>query len=375
MHIKEPSWVVKSREEGKVFFDTLKNHETKDFPKDFSLDAVHLADYQKDFFHVKKENKISCMDLQEAFSQYGKIVKEHFGRLLKMEDKVSAFSSAFWNAGLFVYVPQNTVCTLPLTIASQQSSKPILSRILFFIGRGSELTIIEDSKKGKSPFYGKAVEVFVGENSRVTYIDIKNSQDAQVLGMKKCSLAKDAVLNWVTLGIGGGKGVYEIISFLEGEGSKTKNAVAFLGVKDQQIGIYTKAVHYSPRTESRLFTKGVVSGTSKAKLGGLIEIAKNAKNADGHQKLEALIVNEGAKVDAVPDLRIDNNDVTCSHGSSVTHVDTEKLFYMMSRGIIKKDAKKMIVEGFLGSIVDTINNESLRKKICGRISSTLEREQ
>ena len=331
-------------------------------------EKIKLGDYEKDFFYWKNDDQVDIMDIKEAFSKYGDILKKNFGKLLNEDDKFRTF----WNAGVFVYVPSNTVCNVLLSLFSKSSSNPVFSRLLFFVDKNSEITIIESPDKNKkSVFYGKAVEIFVGENSKVNYVDLRESNQKRTINIKKGSADRNAVLNWVTVEVGGSDSFDEITTFLNGEGAKTRNLSAFLGDKEQQIGLSVKAVHNARRTESRLLTKGAVAGNSRANFRGLIEIAENSKNSDGYQKLEALILNEGAKVDTAPDLLIKNNDVRCSHGSSVSQIDDEKMFYLNSRGISEKTAKKMIVEGVFASILSEIKNDKMQKEIIKTISYKL----
>ena len=88
-----------------------------------------------------------------------------------------------------------------------------------------------------------------------------------------------------------------------------------------------------------------------------------AFNSNGYQKEDALILSEDSKADSIPNLEINNYDVKCSHGSSIGHIDKDKLFYLMSRGISKEDSVKLVVDGFLGEIIDYVSNEELREEL------------
>ena len=75
------------------------------------------------------------------------------------------------------------------------------------------------------------------------------------------------------------------------------------------------------------------------------------------------MMSEDAKADSIPNLEIGNNDVKCSHGASVSHIDTDKLFYLKSRGISENESIGLIIEGFLGEIADKIHNDDLKEEI------------
>ena len=108
-------------------------------------------------------------------------------------------------------------------------------------------------------------------------------------------------------------------------------------------------IHSAPKTRSIVNSRGVAWGSSAVELSGLAKIEKSAPGSFSRVECKALVLGEKAKARADPILEILNNDVDCSHAASVREIEKEKVFYLQTRGLNEEEAKKMIVDGFLGS--------------------------
>lgn len=106
-------------------------------------------------------------------------------------------------------------------------------------------------------------------------------------------------------------------------------------------------IHAAPNTSSRTNIKGVVGGSAQAFVTGTIKVLPVAKNTEAFLEERILLVSENAKAEATPNLEIETDEVHCSHAATVGKIDEEEIFYLQSRGIKLKQAKKMISEGFL----------------------------
>ena len=104
----------------------------------------------------------------------------------------------------------------------------------------------------------------------------------------------------------------------------------------------------------------------------MIKINPLATNCEGYQKDDTLLLSENARADVVPNLEIANNEVKCSHGATITQIDEEKLFYMMSRGLDEKNAKKTMIEGFFDPVFARFENESIKEEIVKTITERLQ---
>ena len=104
-------------------------------------------------------------------------------------------------------------------------------------------------------------------------------------------------------------------------------------------------------TKKGTVKKSKLTDYENIRRSGLVAIKPAASNSNGYQKSDVLILSEDAKANAIPKLEINNNEVKCSHGATISKVDKNKLFYLRSRGIPLEAATQMVVEGFLESVM------------------------
>ncbi len=159
---------------------------------------------------------------------------------------------------------------------------------------------------------------------------------------------------------------------LVGEGAFGETCGLFFGNKDEKFEIYNATVHLASNTKSNMLVKGILGGSAFADYGGLVEVAKGAYGCEGYQKEDTLLLSSGAKVNAVPNLVIANNDVKCSHGVTATNLNEEKLFYLSSRGISESEAKRLIIQAHVTPILDEVCDENIKFKINKLVESRLQ---
>ena len=147
---------------------------------------------------------------------------------------------------------------------------------------------------------------------------------------------------------------------MDGDGATTNNHGIFFGSRQQQFDLVAKSIHNAPHTVSDIFTKGVLTGSSKCLYRGLVRIESNAFGSNGYQKEDTLLLSEDAVADSIPNLEIENNDVRCTHGASIGRIDREKLFYMKSRGLNDEQATREYVKGFFEPLIQKIQIQNLR---------------
>jgi Fe-S cluster assembly protein SufD len=140
-------------------------------------------------------------------------------------------------------------------------------------------------------------------------------------------------------------GFLEIILAKEGQELEIVGRFQTHGVEVRELNI--RIVHRAPRTTANTTLKGVVWDDSQLKLSGTIVIEKNAQQTKSFLRENVLLLSPNAKAEAIPNLEIEANDVKCSHAATISNISDEEVFYLMSRGISRKEAEELIVEGFL----------------------------
>jgi len=152
---------------------------------------------------------------------------------------------------------------------------------------------------------------------------------------------------------------------LESFSSCFVNALIFLS-KQQHHELKTNVNHKHQQCKSSQLVKSVLLDKSNGTYQGKIYVEKNAQKTNGYQLSKALVLSENSVFNSKPELEIYADDVKCSHGSSTGNIDQNSIFYLMSRGLSKEQANKMLVEGFLNEAIETItepNIQSLKSKM------------
>ncbi len=186
------------------------------------------------------------------------------------------------------------------------------------------------------------------KNVHATVIDMNISRNVQFV------LDENASLDYYFVQNNKDNVISQQKFLLQGENSQVKIVNLFYNIENEQSEINTSIEHVAPMTSSLLITRGIVKGKAKNIFKGIIKINKSAKDARGKQESKVLTFEE-AQAYAIPELDIENNQVQCSHGSSVGQVDQEKLFYLQSRGLSEEEAESVFIKGFYEPVLNAIS--------------------
>jgi Fe-S cluster assembly protein SufD len=194
-------------------------------------------------------------------------------------------------------------------------------------------------------------ELDLADDARLDYAAL------QILGpgcwqvaLQASRLGRDATLRSFTAGLGGRYARVRTDSDLTGPGGRTSLLAAYLGTGNQVHDFRTLQDHHAPRTESELLFKGAVADSAHSVYSGLIRMRHGARGADARQTNHNLVLSEGAHADSVPNLDILENDVRCSHASTVGPIDEDQRYYLESRGIEPEVAERLVVLGFFSDL-------------------------
>ncbi len=327
-----------------------------------------------------KKQGIIFSNLTEAAEKHPDLVKKVLGKVVSPRDgKFAAATAAFANHGMFIYVPKGVQVSEPLfsIVFAPWGGTAHFFQFLIYLEEGSSLTYIHESlspEKGSQPsLTGENVEIFVGKNANLKIAEIQSYGD-QVwsFGHKKALVDRDGYLEWEIGALGSGLSKHFISVDLIGQGAEGRVSGMFFADQKQHLSYNTMQRHLAPRTTSDLLFKGALDGKSRSVWRGMIYVAPGAQYIDGYQANRNLLLNSGARSDSIPGLEILNNDVRCTHGSTVGKIDPEQLFYLLSRGISHLDAELLIIQGFFDDIFSRFPlkevGEQIWKKIKNRVT-------
>jgi Fe-S cluster assembly protein SufD len=221
-------------------------------------------------------------------------------------------------------------------------------------------------------------ELEVEDDAHLAYANLQVlDQACTQLGVQASRVGRNATLRSFTVSLGGGYARVRTDSDLVGQGGHTSLLAAYLGTDDQVHDFRTLQDHHAPRTESELLFEGAVADMSRSVYSGLIHIRSGAHGSHAFQTNHNLVLSEGAHADSVPNLDIEENDVRCSHASTVGPIDEDQRYYLESRGISPAVAERLIVLGFFSDLagrapftgVGPWVDDAVSRRLAGRLPS------
>jgi Fe-S cluster assembly protein SufD len=280
------------------------------------------------------------------------------------ESRITAIHSAIWNGGIFIYVPKNVKVELPLQalFLSDDAKATFAPHLLIVAEANSSVSFVDNwisTDEGQRVANG-VIEVFVKQGARVQYASVHNlGEHVTDLTYRRAIVENDGRMEWIVGELNSGNVLSDTTSILKGGGSSSDAKVICVGTNEQKMNLTTRAVHFGRNTNSDMITRAVMRDQSTAIINGVTKIEKGATGANGQQTEKVLMLSPQSRGDANPILLIDEDDVKCGHAASVGQVNPEQIHYLMSRGIAKSEAQRLIIYGFLAPVVAEIPIEKL----------------
>ena len=174
--------------------------------------------------------------------------------------------------------------------------------------------------------------------------------DTNSFSNRKAYVDRDAKMSWSLALFGSQLSRYKVDSIMQGTGALAEDVEIIFGIGNQSFDITSNLIHVAPHTKGKVLVKSVMKDTSQSLFKGMIKILTNAKSTESYLADHAILLDKGAKSDAIPGLEIESNEVKATHSASVAQIDEKQIFYLMSRGLSEELAKREIVGGFLEPI-------------------------
>jgi Fe-S cluster assembly protein SufD len=318
-------------------------------------------------------------DLQTAAREHRELVQKHLATeaLPPTFNKFAALNAALWSGGVFVYVPRGVRLYDPIRIARYitQPGAAILPRTLIVADEGSQLGYVEEFR---SPDFEMptlscaAVEIIAGNSAKVQYVAMQSwGEGVRHIATQRTIAGRDANLDSLVVNLGGSVARVDIAASLEGPGARSDMLGLYFAQKSQHFDHNTRQDHKVPHATSDLLYKGALYDKTRAIFRGIIKVFPKAQRTDAYQTNRNLLLSDRAEATSLPNLEIEADDVRCSHAATVGHLDQEELFYIMTRGVSRREAERLVVFGFFGEVLDRLPMprvvEELRAAIAKRI--------
>jgi Fe-S cluster assembly protein SufD len=323
--------------------------------------------------------EIKIKSLFEAFETDKEALNAHFDKLVRSDaDPFAALNTAFWQDGIFVHVPENTIVEKPILILhindAKQEQVIANTRLLVVIEKGAQLSIIEkfDSVGSHVVFHTFTEEISVAENAQLEYCkiqnDVGNSTQVATTNIHQSNSSK---VNTFTLTMNGEMVRNNFTITIDGEHCESHFHGIYLLNGNTLADNHTVVDHKKPNSFSNELYKGIMDGNSKGVFNGKIFVRPQAQKTNAFQSNRNILMSESATVNTKPQLEIWADDVKCSHGCTTGQLDDEALFYLQSRGIPYDSAKAMLLYAFALDVLAPIKNETLKNYLDKLISERL----
>ena len=343
-----------------------------------SLVLVDGKVVQYEFAEGLARQGIIFSDLKTAVREHESLVKAHLmTKAVKPSDgKFAALHAALWDHGVFLYVPRNTVAELPLQVVCyNRSAGAALAHVLVVLEEDAQATMQVDYASGdndtQSAFIG-ATELIVGAGGNLRYVSLQDwNRQTFEFSHQRGVVGRDAQLDWVN----GVMGSRLTKAFIEvdavGTGANARVSGFFFADSDQFFDLDTQQNHNAPLTNTDLLFKGAARDQARTLWQGMIKSLPQMQRIDGYQVCRNLMLSDTARMDSIPGLEIEADDVACSHAATFGTLEEEPIYYLMSRGITRPQAQLMIIEGFFDELLQRIPFERVRQRLMDEIEAKI----
>ena len=317
--------------------------------------------------------------LRSAVHEHGDLLEELLGtEVLPPEDgKFQALNAALWSDGVLLYVPRNVKLDLPIRTTRWVShgGSAVFTRTLIVAEPGSQVSYVEELLSEdfeRRTLASSAVEVIARDGAQVQYVCIQRLGRGVFCQSAQRTLAhRDSTLDTLNVNLGASVTRLDLNARLLGAGAHSDMLGLYFGDEDQHFDHNTSQDHIAPDTGSDLLYKGALDERSRAAFRGIIRVHPDAQRTDAYQTNRNLLLSDEARADSLPNLEIEADDVKCSHGASVGQLDSEALFYLLSRGLSQQQAERLVVLGFLGDVMTRLPLRGVVTKVTRAIERKL----
>ncbi|MEC1337939.1 Fe-S cluster assembly protein SufD [Bacillus velezensis] len=327
------------------------------------------------FLSLSKELKdkgVIFTDIFTAAREHSDLVEKYFMKdgVKVDEHKLTALHAALMNGGAFLYVPKNVQVETPVqaVYVHESNDTALFNHVLIVAEDHSSVTYVENyisTVNPKEAVFNIISEVVTGDNASVTYgaVDNLSAGVTTYVNRRGAARGRDSRIEWALGLMNDGDTISENTTNLYGDGTYGDTKTVVVGRGEQTENFTTQIIHFGKASEGYILKHGVMKDAASSIFNGIGKIEHGASKANAEQESRVLMLSEKARGDANPILLIDEDDVTAGHAASVGRVDPIQLYYLMSRGIPKEEAERLVIYGFLAPVVKELPIEGVKKQL------------
>lgn len=347
------SWDSMEEDVKETFLDIGLKKAEEDY-----LGGMHLQYESESLYHNMlkelEDKNVIFLDTDSALKKYPEIFKKYFGTLVKNDDnKFAALNSSVWSGGTFIYVPPHTKLDRPLQSYFRIDSKNMgqFERTLIIVDEASEVHYIEGCTAptySEEALHAAVVEIFVEKNAKCRYTTIQNwSNNVYNLVTKRALVEEGGTMEWIDGNIGSKLTMKYPACVLKGDYAKGICTTIALADSGQVQDTGAKMIHIGKHTKSNILSKSIARNGGNASYRGLVKITKNALNSSANVKCDTILLDRESKSDTFPTNICENSRSSIEHEATVSKIDPNQLFYLMTRGIDENKATELLIMGFI----------------------------
>ncbi|MEC1376513.1 Fe-S cluster assembly protein SufD [Heyndrickxia oleronia] len=318
-----------------------------------------------------KEKGVIFTDILTAVKEHSDLVQKYFMKdAVKVDEhKLTALHAALVNGGVFLYIPKNVEVSEPIqtVYVHDHTEAPLFNHVLVVADDNSSVTYVENYISTNDQAKGIAniiTEIIANGNAKIEYGSVDNLAEGVTTYVNRRGVAyRDANIEWALGMMNDGDTISNNTTNLMGDGSTSHSKTVVVGRGSQTQNFTTQITHFGKNTEGFILKHGVMKDSASSIFNGIGKIEHGASKSDAEQESRVLMLSEKARGDANPMLLIDEDDVMAGHAASVGRVDPIQLYYLMSRGISKKEAERLIIHGFLAPVVNQLPIEGVKRAL------------
>ncbi|HEX2049841.1 MAG TPA: Fe-S cluster assembly protein SufD [Actinomycetota bacterium] len=383
----EPGWLAERRLHA---FDVFEKLDLPD-PKGDEWRYVDVRRFDFDAFAAPEPGRPSVptlpdelvrkgvvvVDLPTAAADHAELLHRHFFTEVPVDEhKFTALHGAFVTDGVLVYVPRDVDVDVPIELVrGLPDGGSTFPHTTIVVGEHARVTVVDRFASGgaRPSLAASVVEVDAGRGATVNYVSLQTwSRATHHFQTQRFTGRRDSTVRSLAVNLGSAFARTQVESVLEGEGSFSEMLGLYFADADQHFAQRTLQSHDAANATSDLLYKGALKERGRSEYSGLIRVAPGAQGTDAYQANRNLVLSDDAVARSIPQLEIEANEVRCTHGATVSPVEEEHLFYLMSRGIDRVTAQKLVVFGFFGEVLDRIRVPGVRDELSAAIAAKVE---
>ena len=299
-------------------------------------------------------------------------------RAPRADERFALLNQAFATDGLVIDIDERHGTPLQLEVlfvaSAEAPSGASYPRLEVRLHPGAQLTLIERhlSATAGGSFVTSAVQVDLARGARLEHYRLQElSARSTLFDTLSASLAEDAAYRLHVVSTGAQSARSTLALRLLGERADRALAVAALGDRQQVQDGYAVVEHSAANARTVQTFRGIAAGRARVAFNGKIIVAPGAHGTDSRQSLRGLLAGPEAEIDVRPQLEIYNDDVRCSHGATAGKLDDNMLFYLLSRGLDRDTAQRLLKWAFLEDVISQVTLPPLRRQIEERLAGHL----